>query len=87
MAFKALNDSVGPNGLVPTLLVFGAYPRITDRDTPATIVTQRVAALKKAIIEIGKIRAERQVTNTMAIRNGPDTTVVSDLPLNSEVLV
>ena len=87
MAFKALNDSVGPNGLVPTLLVFGAYPRITDRDTPATIVTQRVAALKKAIIEIGKIRAERQVANTLANRNGPDTTVVSDLPLNSEVLV
>ena len=87
MAFKALNDSAGPNGLVPTLLVFGAYPRITDRDTPAATVTQRVAALKKAMIEIGMIRAERQVTNTLAIRNGPDTTVVSDLPLNSEVLV
>ena len=26
MAFKAMNDSVGPNGLVHTLLVFGAYP-------------------------------------------------------------
>ena len=26
MAFKAVNDSVGPNGLVPTLLVYGAYP-------------------------------------------------------------
>ena len=87
MAFKALNDSIGPNGLVPILLVFGAYPCITDRDTPATIVTQRIAALKNAIIKIGKIRAERQVTNTLVIRNGPNTTIVSDLPLNSEVLV
>lgn len=28
MAFKAINDTAGPNDLVPTLLVFGAYPRI-----------------------------------------------------------
>ena len=26
MAFKAINNTAGPNGLVPTLLVFGAYP-------------------------------------------------------------
>ena len=28
MAFKAINDSIGPNSLIPTLLVFGAYPHI-----------------------------------------------------------
>ena len=26
MAVKAINDSAGLDGLVPTLLVFGAYP-------------------------------------------------------------
>ena len=26
IAFKAINNSVGPDGLVPILLVFGAYP-------------------------------------------------------------
>jgi hypothetical protein len=26
MAFKAINNTAGPNSLVPTLLVFGAYP-------------------------------------------------------------
>jgi len=26
MAFKAINDMAGPEGLVPTLLVFKAYP-------------------------------------------------------------
>jgi len=26
MAVKAVNDSVGPDGLIPMLLVFGAYP-------------------------------------------------------------
>jgi hypothetical protein len=28
VALKALNDSVGPNGLIPTFLVFGAMPQL-----------------------------------------------------------
>ena len=59
MAFKALNDTVGPNGLVPTLLVFGAYLRMIELDAPSPIVTQRANAVKKAIVEICKLRAER----------------------------
>jgi hypothetical protein len=38
MAFKAINDSIGLNGLVPTLLVYGAYPRITKNDPPSPTV-------------------------------------------------
>jgi len=34
MAFKAINDSVGPNGLIPTLLVFGAYLYMVESDVP-----------------------------------------------------
>ena len=34
MAFKVINDFVGPNSLIPTLLVFGAYPRIVESDVP-----------------------------------------------------
>ena len=30
MAVKAVNDTAGLDGLVPTLLVYGAYPRISD---------------------------------------------------------
>jgi hypothetical protein len=33
MVVKALNDTAGPNGLVPTLLVFGIYSRINS-DSP-----------------------------------------------------
>jgi hypothetical protein len=33
MAVKAINDSAGLDRLVPTLLVFGAYPQITN-DSP-----------------------------------------------------
>ena len=59
MAFKAINDSVGPNGLVLTLLVFGAYPRITNLDAPSLTVTQRAAIVKKAIEKIRKLYAKR----------------------------
>jgi hypothetical protein len=38
IAFKAINDSAGPNNLIPTLLVFRAYPRIVESDTPNPIV-------------------------------------------------
>src|SRR6266567_8802243 len=38
MAFKAINDSVGPDGLIPTLLVFRAYLRMVESDAPNPIV-------------------------------------------------
>ena len=34
MAFKAINDSIGPNSLIPTLLVFGAYLYIIESNIP-----------------------------------------------------
>jgi hypothetical protein len=87
MAFKALNDTAGPDGLVPTLLVFGAYPRMTELDAPSPTVTQRANAVKKAMAEIHKLRAERQVADALNMRNGPRTDTVHDLPPNSPVLV
>jgi hypothetical protein len=39
MAFKAINDIVGPNRLVLTLLVYSVYPRITEHDPPLLLVT------------------------------------------------
>jgi hypothetical protein len=32
MTFKAINDFVGLEGLMPTLLVYSAYPRITQNN-------------------------------------------------------
>jgi len=55
MAFKAINNSASPKGLVPTLLVFRAYPQMVKSDTPSPIVIQRAAAIKKAIAEIQKL--------------------------------
>jgi hypothetical protein len=39
MAFKAINDLAGPDGLVLTLLVFRAYPKIIESDTLFSTVT------------------------------------------------
>jgi hypothetical protein len=87
MAVKAVNDTAGPDGLVPTLLVYGAYPRMSNLDPPAPSVTDRAAAIRKAMAEIVKLRAKQTVNSALHHRNGPDTTSIHDLPLNSEVLV
>jgi hypothetical protein len=87
MAVKATNDTAGPDGLVPTLLVFGAYPRMTELDPPAPSVTQRATAIKKAMTEVIKIRSKIQVQDALNHRNGPSVSPIHDLPLNSDVLV
>ncbi len=87
MAVKAVNDIASPDGLVLTLLVFGAYLRMTNLDPPAPLITVRTTAVRKAMAEIAKLRAYKLVNNALRYRNGPDTTLVHDLPLNSEVLV
>jgi hypothetical protein len=56
IAVKAVNNTAGLNGLVPTLLVFRAYPRMTDINSTLSI-TERVVVIHKAIEEITKIRA------------------------------
>ena len=38
MAFKAINDFIGPDGLIFTLLVFGAYLYIVEFNTPNPII-------------------------------------------------
>ena len=87
MAVKAVNDTAGPDGLVPTLLVYGAYPRMTNLDPPTPSIIDRAAAIRKAMSEIAKLRAKQAVSSALNHRNGPDTTSVHDLPLNSKVLV
>ena len=58
MAFKAINNSIGPNGLMPTLLVFRAYPHIVESNAPNPIVAQQAASLKKAMEEVKKLKAK-----------------------------
>jgi hypothetical protein len=87
MAVKAATNSSGPEGLVPTLLVFGAFPRMVISDDPVPLITQRAAVIRKAMEEITKVRAKMQVNNVLNTHNGLTTESIYNLPLNSDVLV
>lgn len=87
MAVKTVNDSAGPDGIVPTLLVFGAYPRLTEMDPPSPSITKRAEAIRAATKEVRRLHAERQVKDALAMRNGPTTKITLDLPLRSDVRV
>jgi hypothetical protein len=87
MAVKAVNDTAGPDGLVPTLLVYGAYPRMSNLDPPALSIIDRAAVIWKIILEIAKLRAKQAVNSALNYCNGLDITLVYDLLLNSEVLM
>lgn len=87
MAVKAANDTAGPNGLVPTLLVFGAYPRLSDLDPPSPTITQKTVAIKKAMREVDKLAATRRITDALRQRNGPRVEHIHDLNIGSDVLV
>jgi hypothetical protein len=87
MAVKAINNTANPNRLVPTLLVYRAYLRISKLDPPAPSVTDQVAIIRKVIAEIVKLRAKQTVNNALYYRNGPNITLVYNLPLNSKFLI
>ena len=87
MAFKAVNDSSSLEGLVPTLLLFRAFPQITELDPLVLSITQRATAIRRAIAEVEKVRSKIQVNNVLNTRNGLDTQQIYNLTINSEVLV
>ena len=87
MAVKAINNTTGLDELVPTLLVYGAYLRISNLDPPTPSIIEQAAVIWKAIAKIVKLRAKQAVSNALYYRNGPNITLVYDLPLNSKVLI
>jgi hypothetical protein len=58
MAVKAVNNTAGPNRLVPILLVYGAYLRISNLDPPAPSIIDRVAIIQKVMAKIVKLQAK-----------------------------
>jgi hypothetical protein len=87
MAIKAVNDTAGPNGLVPTLLMFGTYPRLSPSSPPSPSITARAAAVRKAMAEVRKLKAERQMAEALTTRNGPSVAKIAQLPLQNEIKI
>jgi hypothetical protein len=87
MTIKTVNDTAGPDGLVPTLLVFSTYPRMTTTDTPSFTVTERGKAITKAIKQIAELHAKRQVTDVLRQQNGPNISDTLNVLISEDVLV
>jgi len=87
IAIKVVNDSAGPNRIIPILLVFGAYPRLTKMDPPSLSVTKRTKTIHAATKEVCCLHAEKQIKNTLTIYNSPDIKITLDLPLQLNVCI
>src|SRR3984957_19205193 len=87
MAVKAINNTAGLDGLVPTLLIYRAYPRISNLDPFTPSIMEQVAIIQKVMAKIVKLRAKQTINNALYYCNGPNTTLVHNLPLNSKVLI
>jgi hypothetical protein len=87
MAIKAINDTAGYDSIVPTLLVFRAFPRITHIDPPAPSIAQQATIIKKAIAKVTKLQIQRQVTDALQTRNRPLTNNIYTILLSSDILV
>ena len=87
MIVKTINDIAKANGLVSTLLIFDAYSRMHHLDLSAPNITQRAAAITKAMKKMKKMIVEKQIRNALNIRNESIINHIHDLSLNSEVLI
>ena len=66
---KAVNNTVGPDGLVPTLLVFGAYPRVSIESPLSPATVKRGEAIAKAMKALRKLAVERNVKTALGIHS------------------
>ncbi len=70
IAFRCINDSVGIDGLVPTLLVFGVYPKlVAQKNLPASTTVQRANAIHSATKLASRLLLKERVRR--AALNGP----------------
>jgi hypothetical protein len=68
MAVKAVNNTAGFNGLIPTLLVFGAFPRISHNSPFSPSITKRAKAVNQVMKKLRKHMAARQVNAALKMR-------------------
>jgi hypothetical protein len=79
IAVKAISNLARPDRIVPTFLVFGAYPQMTEMDALSLSITKRAEAIHTAIKEVYYLQTERQVKNILTIRNSLNTISILSL--------
>lgn len=76
---KALNDTAGPNGLLPTLLVFYVMQRFSVMPTEVTAQVQLMTVMENTRAELSKVTARSRVQRARE-RNVP-TAVMTELSI------
>ena len=59
MAVKVINNIIRPNRLVPTLLVFRAYPYIIRLSVLSTFIVKKAKAIQSAITKLRHLNIKR----------------------------
>lgn len=85
MALKAVNDTAGPNGLVPTLLVFGAIPRLPVTAEELLAQSLPIKQMVMARKEMGRIAAQTRLET--ALRRNVPCAADSDIRVGDYVLM
>ena len=80
MAIKAVNNSAGPNRLVPTLLVFSIYLQLLELDLSSLFITMKAKAIRTTIKKVQQLYIKQQVQDVLIIRNRPNTKITLNLP-------
>ena len=75
LAVKACNDTLGPEGHVPSLLVFGCVPRFPSLNSTVLEQTERMRALMNARKEMATITADLRLRKAL----------LSKVPRNSDM--
>jgi hypothetical protein len=84
---KACNDTPGTNGLSPTLIIFGTYPRINKYFLLVLSITEKIEVMRLTTKVLRKYNSNRAVADVLGMRNRPNTSVIQNLPFPSKVLV
>jgi hypothetical protein len=87
MIVKAINDTVESDDLILILLIFEIYSRMNIMNSSISSINQRAMIIEKAMIEIKKFKAKRQVADALNTRNNLIIISIHDLFLNSNVLI
>ena len=85
LAIKAMNETAGPHGLVPTLLIFGVMPRIPVVPTQLPALILRMEAMHSARKEMSASIAKERLNTS--IRTNVPSAAMKDIDVGAEVLV
>jgi hypothetical protein len=87
MAIKTINDSIGPDGIIPILLVFRTYPKMTNNSALSPTTTKKTKVIRKANNKVKRYYTKQHVENALRIKNSPNITVIFKLPIQSDIKI